>query len=336
MIIGLTGKNGSGKGVVADFLKGMGYHYHSLSDVIREEIQTKGQAVTRDILTSTGNELRTKFGPSILADRVLARLDPDKNYIIDSIRNPFEVEALRRRHDFYLLIVDADPKVRFERIRTRARENDPPDYEEFLKQEAAEAGSNNPNTQQLNRTCEMADAKVENNGTIDELHDDLRQVLRALSANLTRPTWDEYFMKIAQVAALRSNCIKRKVAAVIVRDHRVIATGYNGTPRGIKNCNEGGCPRCHTFGKSGEHLEDCLCAHAEENSIAQAAYHGVRIAGAVIYTTYSPCLRCTKLIINSGIAEVVYSQAYPMEKIPLTLLKEAGVRIRQLECSGTL
>lgn len=331
MIIGLTGKNGGGKGVVADFLKSMGYHYYSLSDVVREEITSKNQKVTRDLLIKTANELRTNFGPSILAERILVKLDPEKNYIVDSVRNPFEVEALRRRKDFYLLMVDADTKTRFERLKTRARENDPQDYESFLKLEAAEAGSNDPNTQQLNRTCEMADAKVENNDSVEELHEDIRHVLRALSANLTRPTWDEYFMQIAQVAALRSNCIKRKVAAVIVRDHRVIATGYNGTPRGIKNCNEGGCPRCHTFGKSGEHLDECLCAHAEENAIAQAAYHGVRISGATIYSTYSPCLRCTKLIINSGISEVIFSQTYPMDKTPMSLLNEAGIRVRQLE-----
>lgn len=331
MIIGLTGKNGCGKGVVSDFLKSMGYHYHSLSDGVRDEITSRGEQITRDNLIRTANDLRTRLGPSVLADRVLAKLDPEKNYVVDSIRNPFEVEAMRRRKDFYLLMIDADPKIRFDRIKLRARENDPQDYDTFLKLEVAEAGSNDPNSQQLNRTCEMSDAKVENNGTIDELHDDLRQVLRALSANITRPSWDEYFMQIAKVAALRSNCIKRKVAAVIVRDHRIIATGYNGTPRGIKNCNEGGCPRCHTFGKSGEHLDECLCAHAEENAIAQAAYHGVRIAGASIYTTYSPCLRCTKLIINSGLIEVVYSQAYPMEKVPMQLLKEAGIKTRQLD-----
>ncbi len=334
MLIGLTGKNGCGKGVVADFLRAMGYHYHSLSDVVREEIVTRGQKVTRDTLVVTANELRTTNGPSVLAERIMAKLDPEKNYIIDSVRNPFEVEALRRRKDFFLLMIDAEPKVRFERIKARARESDPQDYEAFVKLEATEAGSNDPNTQQLNRTCEMADAQVENNATIEELHEDIRHVLRALSANATRPTWDEYFMKIAQVAALRSNCIKRKVAAVIVRDHRVISTGYNGTPKGIKNCNEGGCPRCHTFGKSGEGLEECLCAHAEENAIAQAAYHGVRIADATMYSTYSPCLRCTKLIINSGIAEVVYSVAYPMEKLPLSLLTEAGVKVRRLEKSS--
>lgn len=331
MIIGLTGKNGCGKGVVADFLQTMGYHFYSLSDVIRDEITARGEKITRELLIKTANELRTTHGPSILAERVLAKLDPEKNYIVDSIRNPFEVEALRRRKDFYLLMIDADPKIRFERLKTRAREKDPTDYEAFVKLEAAEAGSNDPNSQQLNRTCELADAVVENNGTLEELYEDIRHVLRALAVNLVRPTWDEYFMKIAQVAALRSNCIKRKVAAVIVRDQRVISTGYNGTPRGIKNCSEGGCPRCHTFGKSGEHLDECLCAHAEENAIAQAAYHGVRISGATLYSTYSPCLRCTKLIINSGIGEVIYSLSYPMEKLPLGLLKEAGVKVRQLE-----
>lgn len=331
MIIGLTGKNGCGKGVVADFLKSMGYHYYSLSDIVRDEIIARGQQVTRDNLIKTANELRATSGPSILAERVLTRLDPEKNYVIDSIRNPFEVEALRRRTDFHLLMIEAEPKIRFERIKTRGRENDPKDYDAFVKLEAAEAGSNDPTTQQLNRTCEMADAQVENNSSINDLHEEVRHVLRVLTSNQTRPSWDEYFMQIAQVAALRSNCIKRKVAAVIVRDHRVISTGYNGTPRGIKNCNEGGCPRCHTFGKSGEHLDECLCAHAEENAIAQAAYHGVRIAQSTLYSTYSPCLRCTKLIINSGISEVVYSETYPMEQLPMKLLNEAGVKIRQLK-----
>ena len=331
MIIGLTGKNGCGKGVVADFLKTMGYHYYSLADVVRDEINKTGQKVTRDLLIKTANELRAKYGPSVLAERVMEKFDPEKNYIADSIRNPFEVEALRKRKDFYLLMIDADQKIRFERLKERNREKDPQDYDAFLQLEAAEAGSNDPTTQQLNRTIELADAQVENNGTIDELYEDVRQVLRALSINLKRPSWDEYFMKIAQVAALRSNCIKRKVAAVIVRDNRVIATGYNGTPRGVKNCNEGGCPRCHTFGKSGVDLDECLCAHAEENSIAQAAYHGVRVADATIYSTYSPCLRCTKLIINSGIIEVVFNATYPMDEIPKRLFDEAKVKVRQLE-----
>ena len=146
-----------------------------------------------------------------------------------------------------------------------------------------------------------------------------------------RPDWDHYFMSIAEVAASRSNCSRRHVAAVLVRDKRVISTGYNGTPRGIKNCNEGGCPRCNSNVPSGEGLTECLCSHAEENSIVQAAYHGIAVAGATLYTTYSPCLLCSKMIINAGIKEVVYKQRYSIDSTSMRLLAEAGIKVRPLD-----
>ncbi|HNX68068.1 MAG TPA: dCMP deaminase family protein [Candidatus Omnitrophota bacterium] len=154
-----------------------------------------------------------------------------------------------------------------------------------------------------------------------------------LAQKAHRPGWDEYFMNIAKVVAMRSNCMKRKIAAVIVKDKRIISTGYNGTPRGIKNCNEGGCPRCASVDASGKDLGECLCSHGEENAIVQAAYHGVRVKGATLYTTFSPCLMCTKMIINSGIGEVVYQAAYPMMDLSLRLLAEAGVTVRKIEPS---
>lgn len=329
MIIGLTGKNGAGKGVAADFLKESGYIYYSLSDVLREEMTKQGVPISRESLIKFANETRTTYGPSILAEKILAKLDPDKNYVIDSIRNPFEVEALRKRKDFHLIVIEADPKTRFERIKARARENDSVTYEDFLKIETAEAGSRNPSSQQLNRTQELADAAVDNNTTVDEFREQIKQVLRLLSANIERPDWNTYFMNIAQMVALRSNCMKRKVAAVLVKDQRIISTGYNGTPRGVKNCNEGGCPRCSHFGKSGANLDACLCSHAEENAIVQAAYHGVSVKGATLYTTFSPCLTCTKIIINAGISEVIYNMAYPMEDTSTRLLKEVGITVTQ-------
>ena len=146
-----------------------------------------------------------------------------------------------------------------------------------------------------------------------------------------RPDWDHYFMDIAEMVAKRSNCSRRHVAAVLVRDKRIISTGYNGTPRGIKNCNEGGCPRCSSNTPSGEGLTECLCCHAEENSIVQAAYHGISVAGTTIYTTYSPCLLCSKMIINAGIKEVVYKQRYSIDSTSMRLLAEAGVKVRALE-----
>ncbi|MFH1829979.1 MAG: deaminase [Pseudomonadota bacterium] len=331
MIIGLTGKNGSGKGEVAKFLTESGYEYYSLSDFLRDELVRCGKEVTRQTLIDIGNELRAKHGASTLAERALTKLDPEAHAIIDSIRNPFEVEALRRRKDFHLLSIESDSQVRFERIKSRGRESDPQTYESFLEIEAKEAQTPDPATQQLNRTASMADAVVYNNSSLDELRDQVRQVIQTLAANVARPSWDRYFMDIAKVVSLRGNCIKRKIAAVIVKDKRIISTGYNGTPRGIANCNEGGCPRCNRFGASGENLDECVCSHAEENAIVQAAYHGVSIKGATLYTTYSPCLMCTKMIINSGIEEVVYDKDYSIAQTPLHLLSEAGIKARQLE-----
>jgi dCMP deaminase len=329
MIIGLTGKNGSGKTAVSDYLKSRGFEYYSLSDAIRDEIRNRGLEITREILIDVGNELRTKFGPGVLAERILRNLENDINYVIDSIRNPREVEVLRTRSDFTLLAVEADPKTRFERSRKRGRESAAQTFEQFVKEEARELDSDNPANQQLQATRQKADLVISNDGTLEELHRRLDQTLPPLMSRFKRPTWDEYFMSIARVVAMRSNCMKRKVAAIIVKDKRVVSTGYNGTPRGAKNCNEGGCPRCNSMAESGTALDECLCCHGEENAITQAAYHGTSLKGSTLYTTFAPCLLCTKMIINSGIAEVVYNQDYPLNERALSLLKECGITLRQ-------
>ncbi len=145
----------------------------------------------------------------------------------------------------------------------------------------------------------------------------------------TRPDWDTYFMNIAHVVKLRSNCSRRQVAAVIVKDKRIISTGYNGTPRGVRNCFEGGCPRCSGNTPSGSGLADCFCCHAEENSIVQAAYHGISTKDSTIYVTLSPCLLCAKMIINAGIREVIYDEEYRFTDQTRGLLAEAGVLCRK-------
>lgn len=329
MIIGLTGKNCAGKGEAAKFLQERGYRYYSLSDVIREEIKTQGLPVTRDNLIRTGNELRQAKGAGVLAEIIVKWLESDKHYVLDSIRNPAEVEVLRKLGNFSLLAIVADPKLRFQRILARKRESDPATYEDFLRLEQAEEAEANTG-QQLTRTADLADMQIENNSGLDILYEKLREALVRTSTRFSRPNWDEYFMGIARMVAMRSNCVKRKVAAVITKDKRIISTGYNGTPRGVKNCNEGGCPRCNSFEASGKGLAECLCSHAEENAITHAAYHGVSIKDGTLYTTFSPCLMCTKMIINSGIKEVVYSVEYTLDKIPLSLLREADIKVRQL------
>jgi len=144
-----------------------------------------------------------------------------------------------------------------------------------------------------------------------------------------RPDWDTYFMDIAHTVARRGNCLRRQVAAVIVSARRIISTGYNGTPRGVPNCCDGGCPRCAGGAGSGEQLGDCLCSHAEENAIVQAAYHGIAVRGGTLYSTISPCLLCAKMIINAGLVEVVYEDEYRFAPATRALLRTAGVRCRR-------
>ena len=148
---------------------------------------------------------------------------------------------------------------------------------------------------------------------------------------LKRPDWHTYFMNIARVVATRSNCLRRQVAAVIVKDTRIISTGYNGTPSGIKNCFEGGCPRCASSAPSGEHLGECICAHAEENAIIQAACYGMALRGATLYCTDSPCLLCAKMIVTARIKEVVFESPYQFSAQAVRLLKTAGIRCRRFK-----
>jgi len=143
-----------------------------------------------------------------------------------------------------------------------------------------------------------------------------------------RPSWDQYFMQLASLAALRSNCMKRRVGCVLVREKRVISTGYNGTPRGLKNCGEGGCPRCNGGQGCGHGLNTCLCIHAEENALLEAGRERIR-EGAIIYCDTCPCLTCSIKIAQVGISEVVYSQEYSMDTETAAVFKEAGVRLRQ-------
>lgn len=141
-----------------------------------------------------------------------------------------------------------------------------------------------------------------------------------------RPTWDEYFMEMAELARQRSTCLRRGVGAVIVKDNRVIATGYNGVPKGIRHCEETGCLRQQLNVPSGKMHELCRGLHAEQNAIIQAACMGSSIEGGTLYCTTQPCVICTKMIINAGIKRVVIKESYP-DELAQELAKEAGLVI---------
>jgi len=177
VIVGLTGKFAAGKGTVADFLVEEGFAYHSLSDVIREELTARGQAESRENLLALGNLLREGEGPAALAKRIRARLLDGGDHIVDSIRNPAEVEVLRELEGFFLLGVDADPAVRFARLRARDRVGDPETFAHFQSLEARETASSNPAAQQLGATWAMVDETLDNDKIIEDLRGDVLRLL---------------------------------------------------------------------------------------------------------------------------------------------------------------
>ena len=142
-----------------------------------------------------------------------------------------------------------------------------------------------------------------------------------------RPSWDEYFMTLANEVATRTTCLRRAVGAVIVKDHRILATGYNGTPSGLRHCRETGCLREELGVPSGQRHEICRGLHAEQNAIIQAAKYGPVIEGATIYVNTQPCVVCSKMLINAGIKEIVYQNPYP-DELAMEMLEESGIKLR--------
>ncbi|MDD5090110.1 MAG: cytidine/deoxycytidylate deaminase family protein [Candidatus Wallbacteria bacterium] len=143
---------------------------------------------------------------------------------------------------------------------------------------------------------------------------------------MSRPSWDEYFMGITRLVAGRSTCLRRQVGAVIVKDKRIIATGYNGVPINVAHCGEDGrgCLRAERGIPSGERQELCRGLHAEQNAVIQAALYGVSTEGGTVYCTHQPCITCAKMIINAGIKRIVYCGSYP-DELAREILKEAGI-----------
>ena len=141
-----------------------------------------------------------------------------------------------------------------------------------------------------------------------------------------RPTWDEYFLEMARVIASRATCLRRRVGALLVREKRILASGYNGAPSGLPHCEDVGCRRQQLGIPSGERQELCRALHAEQNAIIQAALHGVNTRDSVLYCTTQPCVICAKMLINAGVQRVVYEGDYP-DDLALEMLAQAGVEL---------
>lgn len=141
-----------------------------------------------------------------------------------------------------------------------------------------------------------------------------------------RPNWDEYFLQLADLVATRSTCLRRQVGAVLVKNERIISTGYNGAPRGLEHCLDTGCLREEQGIPSGHRYELCRGVHAEQNALINAAYYGVSTSEAVLYCTNQPCIICARMIINAGIIRIVHRGNFD-DDLAIKFLREAGIEL---------
>lgn len=326
--IGITGTLGAGKGTIVDYLvQHRGFVHYSVRAFITEEINRRGLEVNRDTMTLVGNDLRAQHSPSWIVEQLYERAQASGcNCIIESVRTAGEVEALRGKPSFYLFAVDADPRVRYERAVLRGSETDHVDYDTFVTNEQREMANDDPNKQNLRYCIDHADYRFDNNGTREELNQQVEQVLEQIMYR--RPSWDEYFMELANTASKRATCDRGRSGCVIVKDKQLLVTGYVGAPSGLPHCDEVGHLFRKTIEEDGRITTHCVrTVHAEQNAICQAARRGIALDGATLYCRMTPCRTCAMLIINCGIKRVVCERKYHAGSESEELFRQAGVKL---------
>lgn len=324
MIIGVSGTLGAGKTEIARYLSFQGFkfidfkrEYNLIPNVENLKLNHSESSIIAD------RELK----PEILFESLEDLIDHVTrnwltNFVLTDITTMAELDQLSKRPFFLHISIDAPLKIRYQRHKAH--------YPQLTFTEFIETSDSQAYNQEalIIEVITKASIKIINASTIVEnLYVQLSE-LNLLDQTRLRPNWDAYFMRLADLAALRSNCMKRRVSCVIARDKRVIATGYNGTPRHMTNCNEGGCPRCNNGNGSGAALSTCLCLHAEENALLESGRDRIG-DNAVLYCNTCPCLTCSVKIVQSGIKEVVYSLDYSMDDTSSKVLKAGGVILRQ-------
>lgn len=329
-IIGITGTLGAGKGTIAQYLKEhKNYNHISARDYLIQELKKRKLEINRDTMLTLANDLREQNSSSYIIEQLYKMAKQTaKNTVIESIRTTGEVEALKDKEDFHLFSIDADPKMRYERITLRKSQSDNVSYEKFLEDEKREMTSNDPNKSNITKCIMLADYKFTNNSNVERLHKEIEKVITTI-ANSKRKnyiSWDDYFMGIAILSAQRSKDPSTQVGACIVnQEKKIVGIGYNGWPTGIHD-------DLLPWSREGNTLNTkyAYVVHAEQNAIMNAT---TSLKGCSIYIALAPCNECAKLIIQSGIKEVVYmSNKYADLDIFIAsrkMLDLAGVKMRK-------
>lgn len=328
LVIGITGTLGAGKGTVVEMMQQKGFVHYSARNYLRQRVEQLGLKPDRDTFTFVANSLREKEGGDFIAKGLLAEaLKDGRNCIIESIRNVKEVEYLRKNCNFVLLCVDADIKVRYERIVIRGSETDKVSFKTFVENEQREMESADENKQNLGLVMQMADFRLDNGKDLEFLRRQVEEIYKNLPIN-KRPTWDEYFLEVVKTVAKRATCDRGRSGCVIVKDKQILVTGYVGSPTGLPHCDEVGHLFKKMINEEGEISTHCVrTVHAEQNAICQAAKRGIALEGATLYCTMTPCRTCAMMIINCGIKRVVCLNKYHNGKESEEMFAQAGIQL---------
>ncbi|KAI1402047.1 cytidine deaminase-like protein [Hypoxylon fuscum] len=344
MLIGICGAKCAGKSTVAQYLidhhgfKKLHLEASTLQgDTPSDVAEPKAGSTTPDT-AKTSLSLRLKQTSSSYTFSTTTELLDfvtkhwRSRWVTTDVHDEDVLETLSRRPFFILISVDAPLTVRWRRHQQRcsarqgADSRDPISLEDFVSQ--SDQHLYDASCGLLPLISRAAIRLLNTSSDLAHLYATLGK-LDLTNPDRLRPSWDSYFMSLASLAAQRCNCMKRAVGCVLVDSkHHVISTGYNGTPRHLLNCGEGGCPRCNSGETSGASLSTCLCLHAEENALLEAGRERIR-DGSVLYCNTCPCLTCSIKIVQVGISEVVYNQGYSMDTDTAQVFRNAGVKLRQ-------
>ncbi|RYC56578.1 hypothetical protein CHU98_g9636 [Xylaria longipes] len=354
MLIGICGAKCAGKRTVAQYLvEHHGFKKLHLENQKQGQTQHQSEANCTQVTPECHSNTIEGNGPSTrdLAGRPRnAMTRPEHTFasegalldfvtkhwcsrwVTTDIHSEAVLDALSRRPFFILISVDAPVTVRWRRHQARQKQLPRPDQESIsLEDFVAESDAHlyDADAGVLPLMSRAAIRLLNTSDSLAHLYATLGK-LDLTNGDRLRPSWDSYFMALASLAARRCNCMKRAVGCVLVDSkRRVISTGYNGTPRNLTNCMEGGCRRCNSGdATSGVSLATCLCLHAEENALLEAGRERIR-DGSVLYCNTCPCLTCSIKIVQVGISEVVYNQGYSMDGETARVFLSAGVKLRQ-------
>lgn len=329
LIIGITGLLGAGKTTVADYLvNNKKFKLFSVGDYLASELKRKGKRADRPSLKKIANEIRNKKGAEYITKtlfKVASQLG--QNSIIESIRNPEEAKFIKSRGGI-LLAVAAPQKTRYKRITKRASDRDKVTFREFKKQENEELNRSSANEQNLLGCIKISDYKITNSSSLAALYKKVDKIIESKKEKYVRPSWDDYFMEVANAIARRGTCDRGRSGCIIAKDKQVLATGYVGSPVGFPHCDDVGHDLRKTLEEDGTISLHCVrTVHAEQNAICQAAKRGVSINGATVYCKMTPCRTCAMLIINSGVKRVYCEKKYIASKESEKMFKKAKITI---------